>query len=53
MIGSGAMGSRALGQAGLPDLASEWGGPRPAAAGGRGGGRQPVKRGTAAVRPRR
>lgn len=53
MIGAGAIGSRSLGQAALPDLASEWGGPRPAGAGARASGRRGVRRESAVVRPRR
>lgn len=53
MIGGGAMGTRALGDAALRTLASEWGGPRPAGAGGRAAGRAPVPRDARTERPRR
>jgi hypothetical protein len=53
MIGSGAIGSRSLGQAALPDFPSEWGGPRPAGAGVLAGSRRGVRRENVVVQPRR
>lgn len=52
MIGS-PISARAIGDAGLRHLASEWGGNRPAAAGSRSGGAQRPVRDARTVRPQR
>lgn len=49
----GSIGAEAVGAASLRQLASEWGGPRPAGAGGRSGGSGPVRGERRTVRPRR
>lgn len=50
----GSIGTEAVGAASLRQLASEWGGPRPAGAGSRAGsGRGPVRREQRTLTPRR